>query len=405
MVNKSKNLTILIGHLVKERHKLLYDFCLNLSNNGYMVNVITGFPTRRISKELINKYLNLPIEIINNNFIIYRVGTKKGEGNNLFTRFFKYIKLNKAIIKKAIELKNPVNIIFSTPPLLSFQALKLNKIYKSRMILYLQDIFPDSLFNLYGFLRFTPFFLIFRVIEKYTYRNYDLIITISQDMHNTISARTQTKIETITNWIDPNLRTINKNENTIFNNYSITKESFFLVYAGDIGNFQKIKLIALSSLQFKNYPIKIIFIGNGSFLSNLKNIIRKNNLSNIIILPLQPYDQLSMVYSLGDYQILPLRKNMYKFAFPSKFYNILACKTPILGLIESNSELANLITSNRIGSIHSTNNYIKLGNHIVNLYLLNKSNKTNFQYDNFDKLNIEFTIYNQLTKFINLLRN
>ena len=45
-------ITFVTGHLCKERHALLHELALDLGEYGAEVTVITGFPSRRISKDI-----------------------------------------------------------------------------------------------------------------------------------------------------------------------------------------------------------------------------------------------------------------------------------------------------------------------------------------------------------------
>ena len=50
LLDKPLRITFITGHLCKERHALLNELALDLGEYGAKVTVITGFPSRRISK-------------------------------------------------------------------------------------------------------------------------------------------------------------------------------------------------------------------------------------------------------------------------------------------------------------------------------------------------------------------
>ena len=401
------NITILIGHLVKERHKLLYDFCLFLSENGFTISVVTGFPSRRISEQLIEYYKNLSLQKINDNFLIYRVGSKKGEGKSLIIRFIKYLFLSIEIIKKAKEINNSKIIVFSTPPLLSLFALNL-KNKSNKLYLYLQDIFPDSLFNLFPIFKFSPFYIL-RLIEKYTYNRFDKIIVISENIRTTILKRTNREVLTIYNWFDASLKYISHRDNFLYNKFNIDKSNFNIVYGGDIGNFQNIKLILHSAKYLKSYPINFIFIGNGSYLDKAIKYKKSESLDNVIFIPFQNKDFISSVYSLGDLQLLPLKKEMYRFALPSKFLNILACNSKILAIIEAESEVSSFINKFDLGFVFSEENPSLLSRFILSIYhdyfLPSKTSHQSsysFKKNHYEFLS-NFTITYQVKKLIDII--
>ena len=79
-------ITFITGHLCKERHALLNELALDLGELGAKVTVLTGFPSRRISEEVKNYYLDHPVEQISENVVVKRIGSRGGEGEGLFDR-------------------------------------------------------------------------------------------------------------------------------------------------------------------------------------------------------------------------------------------------------------------------------------------------------------------------------
>ena len=52
-------ITFLIGHLIYERHNLIYEMLQDFSKY-FQVNVITGYPSRGLSSTDIERYRNNP---------------------------------------------------------------------------------------------------------------------------------------------------------------------------------------------------------------------------------------------------------------------------------------------------------------------------------------------------------
>lgn len=339
-------ITFLIGHMVKERDLILYELAEDLGKHGAQVTIISGYPSRRISDEVREYYLNHPIEKINENVLSIRVGSKKGEGNGLFIRMLKYVSLSKAIIKKALSIETDVYYIYSTPPFLGYH---INKLRKKAPVLYnAQDLFPDSLINALHISEKNPLIYILRKFEKNIYNKSDSIVTISKDMKKHILkyGGEDSKVHVINNWADTDkIQPIKKENNSLYKEFKINKDKFTIVYAGDIGIHQRLDLFLKVAKKLSNITnnIQFVFFGNGVYVNKMKETIAMENLNNFYVFPLQPVDKISEVYSLGDIDIVSLEKGMTELALPSKIWSIMSVGRPMLALLDSNSDIAHTI--------------------------------------------------------------
>lgn len=347
------NITFLVGHLAKERHSLLYELALDLGENNN-VTVITGYPSRRITEEVRMYYLDNPIERVSNNVEVIRVGSKSGEGNGLFIRMIKYVFLTISIYKEAKKHDADAIYIYSTPPFLGLLGSKLKKIAPT--LYNAQDLFPDTLIKMKKLSEKNLLVKFLRRLEKKAYKSNTKIVTISDDMKKTIEGQgcSAEKVEVIQNWVD--IKKINKVEresNKLFAKFNLDKEQFYISYAGDIGLFQNWEVIleAAEELDKEFKDIKFVIIGNGSYKESLERSIKRRELKNFFLFPLQPIELISSAYSLGDLELVSLEKEMTKIALPSKIGQILAAGSPLLAMFDSDSYISNEITNKSLGAV------------------------------------------------------
>ena len=356
---KRIKITFITGHLCKERHALLNELALDLGEYGADVTVITGFPSRRISEEVRQYYLSHPVEKISENVIVKRVGSKKGEGKGLLSRLIKYFFLTKKIYKEAKKTETDVYYLYSSPFFLGYIGKKLKKIAPT--VYNAQDLFPDTLIHQKHLSERNLLVRYFRKKESLVYKNNSHIITISQEMRlNIISHGAKEKdVSVIYNWADTeHLSHVPKATNKYFDEFGIDREKFVISYAGDLGLFQGWDTILMAAKELNNkYPdILFVLIGSGSYRENILKMISEQKLSNIIVLPLQPANRLSEVYSIGDIELLPIEKGLTKMALPSKNAVIMATGNPILAIVDDNSDIKKIIETNKIGlAVHPGN--------------------------------------------------
>mgnify|MGYP001301426914 CR=1 FL=1 len=364
-------ITFITGHLCKERHALLNELALDLGENGAQVTVLTGFPSRRISSEVRDYYLQHPVEQISPNVVVKRIGSRKGEGNGLVSRMFKYAKLTHDLYKEAKKTDTDAYYIYSSPPFLGYMGCKLAKVAPT--LYNAQDLFPDTLVHMKHLSERNPLIAWFRHKEKQVYRKNTRVVTISEEMKRTIVATgcPADKIDVIYNWADTeNLHHVSRAENKLMDELGIDKERFIISYAGDIGLFQgwDVILDAAKKLQIELPEALFVIIGSGSYKEKLENRIQKENIKNVVVFPLQPASRLSEVYSIGDLELLPIEKGITKMALPSKSGVIMAAGSPLLALVDAESDIEHIINMNKAGIAIEHGNAEKLVDTILYCY-------------------------------------
>lgn len=345
-------ITFITGHLCKERHALLNELALDLGEYGAEVTVLTGYPSRRISDEVRQYYLEHPVEQISENVVVRRIGSRKGEGKGLLERMIKYCFLTRKLYKEAKNTPTDVYYLYSSPPFLGYIGCKLEKIAPT--VYNAQDLFPDTLVHMKKISEKNPLIAWFRHKEKKAYAKNSRIITISKDMKKTIAQAgcDPEKIDVVYNWADTlNLHHVEKPQNRLMDELGIKKNKFIVSYAGDIGLFQGWDVITETAkiLQSKTDEISFVLIGSGSYKTQLLEKIENEGIKNIQVFPLQPASRLSEIYSVGDLELVPIEKGITKMALPSKTGVIMSCGSPLLALVDEGSEIAQIVREHEIG--------------------------------------------------------
>lgn len=344
--------TFITGHLCKERHALLNELALDLGENGANVTVITGFPSRRISEEVREYYLQHPVEQISDNVIVKRVGSKKGEGTGLFDRMIKYLSLTWTIYKEAKSTPTDVYYLYSSPPFIGWMGIKLANIAPT--LYNAQDLFPDTLIKIKGYGERNPLIRFLRYMEKKVYKGNTRIVTISNEMKETIKSQgcQAEKIDVIYNWADTiGTHHVERKDNLLIKELGIDKSKFIVSYAGDIGLFQgwPVILEAIKKVGKENKDIHFVIIGSGSYKGKMEAQVKEEGIDNISIFPLQPASRLSEIYSIGDLELVSIEPGLSKMALPSKTFVIMAAGSPLLSLVDQTSDIAKLIKEQKMG--------------------------------------------------------
>ena len=279
-----------------------------------------------------------------------------GEGKNPVLRALRYLLCEIVQLHYMLWEKYDVAFIDSTPPI---QGLKLPivRIFRKKPIVYnAQDLFPETLSGTGLAKRGGLLWKIGLWVSNVTFRNSDRIIAISEDIKRSIVARgvPEEKVEVVYNWVDEDaVIPVAKEENSLFEEFGLSREKFTVVYAGNLGNAQNISIILdaaalLSDIQFAVF-------GTGGLEDEIRKRIATENLVNVHLNPLQPMARVSYVYSLGDACIVSCKAGLGGSAMPSKTWSIMSCGRPVVATFDE-GELKEILEKNNCGVfIHAGN--------------------------------------------------
>lgn len=310
------------------------------ADEGWGMVVYTPTPSRGITPEMRKEYLKKEHRIetaLDGHLVVHRFRLVE-EGKNPIIRAFRYFaqnikQFNRAVFEKDARQCN-VMLIASTPPTQGAMAAMVKKFRHIPLVYNLQDIFPDSLVSTGMTHEGSFLWKIGRVIENFTYRNADKIIVISQDFKRNIMAKgvPEEKIEVVYNWVDENaIIPVKDEENELFEEFGIGRDKFRVVYAGNLGNAQNIEIIVEAAKRLKDKGnIEFVIFGTGGLEDEIKAAKEKNQLDNLKILPLQPYERVAKVYGLGNMCIVACKPGLGGAAMPSKTWSIMSSGRGVL---------------------------------------------------------------------------
>jgi glycosyltransferase involved in cell wall biosynthesis len=321
---------------------------------GHEILVYAPVPTRGISSELRRKYIKRKYEKKHNgNLKIYRF-TMFREGQHPVGRAFRYLCCNFVhVFKGLLAKKIDIICVGSTPPTQGALAVILKKFKNVPVVYYLQDIFPDSLVNAGLTKQGSLLWKIGRKIENFTYKNIDKIIVISEDMKQNIMAKgvPEEKLDVIYNWVDENaVINVARSNNKLFDKYNMERSKFYITYCGNIGFSQNMDMLLEVVQELKQYDdIAFVLVGDGAYRTEVEKQIAKKHIKNIKILPFQPYEDISQVFSLGDVGLIISKANVGQNSVPSKTWSIMSAERPILASFDIDSELSSIIKQANCG--------------------------------------------------------
>lgn len=339
---------------------------------GCTLELYAPMPTRGISKEVRYYYKTRKMEHWHDSRLEIHRFSMYGEGKNPILRALRYVFCWCAQFWKGLHAKD-IDLIYlaSTPPIQGVLGGLLKKIKKVPFVYNLQDIFPDSLAGTGLAKKDGLLWKIGRVIENFTYRNADKIIVISEDFKRNIMAKgvPEDKIVVVYNWVDEEaVKHVPREENKLFDAYGLDRSKFYITYSGNIGLTQNMDMLLEVAKELEEDPnIQFVLIGEGAYKKRVEEIIAEKNIGNVTLLPFQPYEDISHVFSLGDVGLVISKPGVGENSVPSKTWSILSASHPVLANFDEN-ELKSIVAENQCGIFTKAGNKEAFIQAILHLY-------------------------------------
>ena len=319
------------------------------ADKGIEVDLYTPSPTRNVPDgsvwEREERQMDGKLRI--HRFHLY------GEGKNPMLRALRYFLGEFILLHYCMWKKYDVAFVDSTPPIQGLKMPLIKWLKRKPTIYNVQDIFPDSLVGTGLTHEGSLIWKIGRMVEKITYRYADKIIVISEDFKKNIMAKgvPEDKIVVIYNWVDQNkVVDVPREENKLFDVYGLDRSKFYITYNGNIGLTQNMDMLldVAKELQEEYEDIHFVLVGNGAYLDEVKRKVADQQLDNVHLLPFQPYEDISHVFSLGDASLVISKPGVGANSVPSKTWSIMSASRPVLANFDEN-ELKTIIENNHCG--------------------------------------------------------
>lgn len=245
----------------------------------------------------------------------------------------------------------------SQPPILGGLLGVWGKWVKHAKYIYnIQDFNPEQVIAV-GYTKNKLITSAMMCFDKFSCQQSDLIITVGRDLVETVKNRFKggkvPKTVMINNWIDESeIYPLPKDHPKVlaFKKQYGLDGKFVIMYSGNLGLYYDLENLIRVIRRFDpdtktedGRSVAFAFVGAGSVLDSLKNYAKEHRMTNVFFIPYQ--DKVNLIYSLnaGDVHWCVNSKGIKGVSCPSKAYGIMAVGKPILGVLESGSEVRCLI--------------------------------------------------------------
>ena len=235
----------------------------------------------------------------------------------------------------------------------------LKRLFNCKAYLILRDIFPDWALDL-GLLKKNLIYSFFKRVERYQYEQADYIgvqspnnLTYFRRQQPQINART----EVLWNWIGSKQ---NSHCSIDLSETHLQGRTIF-VYVGNMGVAQGMDALLKLTISFnQRNDAGFIFLGRGSEAERLKKIASENNLTNTLFYDEIDPTEVSGLLEQCQIGMIALDSRHTTHNIPGKLLSYLQAGLTILAKVNNGSDMVDMIRSNKIGYISTSDDESEL---------------------------------------------
>lgn len=333
------------------------DICEDLVKRGHEVTVLTGlpnYPSGAIPKEY--RYGRKRRQIINGVNVIRTF--EIGRGKSKIQLILNYLSYMISGSFKVISLNKDFDVVYVyqlSPIIMGIPALIYKSIARRKIVLYCQDLWPESL-KAMNIKENSIMYKLVHGISKFIYKKCDSIVVSSKPFIKYLIDVNKIDSEKL-NYIPQHAERLYEN----LQGKSEDNDCIDFLFAGNIGRVQDIDCILLAVNEIKKIEkFKVHLVGDGSYMDNVKNMVKELGIENRIVLHgRHPVEDMPKFYKMADIFLLTLKgDSVVGLTVPSKLQGYMAAGKPILAAI--NGAARDIIEDANCGVYVEAGNYIEM---------------------------------------------
>ena len=351
------------------------DLAQELVARGHQVSVLTGKPNypkgeyyegyeyKGVVKE---KYYGA--EII-------RVPLRKrgaGGGKNLVLNYFSYV-YNAIKYIRRNKMEFDAILVYEISPITqAYPALYCKKKYGGKVLLWVQDLWPESVTAAGGVTNKFVLGVLDRMVKR-IYKKCDVLLVQSEGFKESILSKGdfESKLVLAPNWAEDlylDKKMINAEAIS-----AMMPEGFKVMFAGNVGAAQDVDSIIKAANETRDIPeIKWVIVGDGRARASVEEQTTQLGLTESVkFLGRHPMAEMPTFFSYADVMVVSL-KDVYIFSLtvPAKTQSYMASGKPIVSML--NGEGNRIIDEAQCGLTAASGDYKALAENVKKFYQMEK---------------------------------
>ena len=297
--------------------------------------------------------------------------------------------------------KFDVIFVYAPSPILqALPALFLGRIKKCPVVLWVQDLWPESL-SATGYVPNRWVLNLVARLVRFIYRHTDMILVQSRAFEAPVRVLAgNTPIRYHPNSVGREFAEMPRGETMIIEGL---EKGFAIVFAGNIGQAQAVNVIVEAAELLRDYnEIRFVVVGDGSARSWMLAEIQKSGLKNILLPGRFPLETMPGILQQASVLLVTLAdREIFAATVPSKVQAYMATGRPIVACL--NGEGARLVEEANAGLACPAEDGRALADAILTIYRYSDSRRDQLGYNGREYYRQHFDHEELVEKLLDLL--
>lgn len=302
---------------------------------GCKVTVLTGQPNYPEGKVFHGyTWWRIGREAPSDGLRIYRVPiVPRGRGGaiQLVANYLSFLlSASVLLVPLLVGRRFDVICVYGVSPILqAIPAIIAKMVWRSPLIIWVQDLWPKSL-EVTGFVRNRQVLGLVSLVTRWIYRRADLLLVPSRSFVDEVR---RDAFPTPVEYLPNPAEVVSPTSGSVAG--AGLPAPFSVVFAGNIGKAQALDVAVSAAKLLEDDPeIGLVLVGTGSALSTLQERVQEEGLKNVHFLGRFPPEAMPAIYaSAGALLVSLVRDEALAVILPSKVPTYLAAAKPILAAL------------------------------------------------------------------------
>ena len=309
---------------------------------------------------------------------VIRVPLRKrgsGGGKNLVLNYLSYVVNANKYIRKHKLVFDTILCFEISPVTQAYPALYCKKKYGGKVLLWIQDLWPESVTAAGGVTNSLVLGVLDRLVKR-IYEKCDVLMVQSEGFKESILSKGDfaSKIVYVPNWAEDLYL-----DRKLLNNSTIAAlipEGFRVMFAGNVGNAQDVGSIIKAANETRTHQeIKWIIVGDGRARIEVEEQAKDLGLTETVyFLGRHQMEEMPTFFSYADAMIVSLRDEyIFSLTIPAKTQSYMASGKPIVSML--NGEGNRIVEEANCGLAAPSGDYKKLAENVITMYEMDKKER------------------------------
>lgn len=272
---------------------------------------------------------------------VLRVGTYLSANKGFVKRTANYVSFMFSAMAQCWRVKD-VDVVVSTSPqfFCGMAGYFVSRLKRRPWVLEIRDLWPESIIAV-GAISNRRVIKALEGIESFLYRKADHIVSLTRAFKRHIMDRgiADQKVSIVTNGADLERFAPADRMNDVRRELGLGESVFLASYIGTHGMAHGLNTILKAARRLENEPdIRFLLVGDGAERDKLLKAKEDMGLTNVIMLGQQPKERMPDFLAASDAcLVLLIKSELFKTVLPSKIFEAMAMKRPIVLGVEGES--------------------------------------------------------------------